>query len=123
MRLTVRAIERAFGERIEFLEASDGVQGIRLAWRERPEVVVADEISSRAGAFALAKDLTGAMEPFRGVIVILLDRPHDGWLAKWSGADAWFTKPADPFALAGRLVELVRARRDTADSPAVEASA
>ncbi len=121
-RLAVRAIERAVGEPLEFLEAGDGVRGIRLAWRERPEIVVADEIASRAGAFALAKDLRGAEEPYPGVIVILLDRPHDAWLARWSGADAWFTKPVDPFALADRLVELVMARRAGAE-PAPEASA
>jgi DNA-binding response OmpR family regulator len=133
MALAVRAIGRTLGEPIEFLEASDGVRGIRLAWRERPEVVVADEISSRAGAFALARDLRGATEPYPGVIVVLLDRPHDAWLAKWSGADAWFIKPVDPFALADRLVELVLARRAGAgvqggggtgdESVAVEASA
>jgi hypothetical protein len=50
------------------------------------------------------------LEPFQGAIVILLDRPHDAWLAKWSGADAWFTKPADPFELADRVVELVQSR-------------
>jgi DNA-binding response OmpR family regulator len=68
---------------------------------------VADEIASRAGAFALARDLRGATEPYPGVIVILLERKHDTWLARWSGADAWFVKPVDPFDVADRLVELV----------------
>jgi len=40
--------------------------------------------------------------------VVLLERRHDAWLAKWSGADAWFVKPADPFAITDRIVELVR---------------
>ena len=26
---------------------------------------------------------------------------------RWSGADAWFVKPVDPFELADRLLELV----------------
>jgi hypothetical protein len=43
------------------------------------------------------------------VIVILLERKHDAWLAKWSGADAWFVKPVDPFELADRLLDLVSA--------------
>jgi hypothetical protein len=68
---------------------------------------VADEAASRAGAFALARDLRGAEVPFAGVIVILLDRPHDAWLANWSGADAWFVKPFDPFALADTMMELL----------------
>ena len=45
--------------------------------------------------------------PFTGVIVILLERKHDAWLARWSGADAWFVRPVDPFELADRVLELV----------------
>jgi DNA-binding response OmpR family regulator len=115
LRLAVRAVGRTLDEPIEFLEAADGVRGARIAWRDRPDVVVADEISSRAGAFALARDLKFAYEPYPGVILVLLDRPHDAWLAKWSGADAWLTKPVDPFELADRLLELVRARRARGD--------
>jgi DNA-binding response OmpR family regulator len=114
MKLAVRAVGRTLEEPVEFLEAPDGVRGVRLAWRDRPEVVVAEEISSPAGAFALARDLKNASEPYPGVVVILLDRPHDAWLARWSGADAWFTKPVDPFELADRLVELIRTRRGQA---------
>jgi DNA-binding response OmpR family regulator len=110
MRLSVRSIERRIGERIEFLEASNGVEGLKIAWRESPDVIVADEIQSRAGAFAMARDLRNAERPFEGAIVILLDRPHDAWLAKWSGADAWFVKPVDPFELADRVQELAARR-------------
>jgi DNA-binding response OmpR family regulator len=107
MRLAVAGIERQGMGPTTFVEEPDGRRGIRRAWQELPDVVVADEITSRAGAFALARDLRGADRPFPGSIVILLDRPHDVWLARWSGADAWFVKPVDPFALASRVVELV----------------
>jgi DNA-binding response OmpR family regulator len=50
------------------------------------------------------------VDPYTGAIVILLDREQDRWLARWSGADAWFVKPVDPFALADQLVALVAAR-------------
>jgi DNA-binding response OmpR family regulator len=106
--LAVRSIERALGTELRFRAAKDGELGIRAARRDRPEVIVADEIASRAGAFALAKELReGAAEPYGGIIVILLERKHDAWLARWSGADAWFVKPVDPFALAERVLELV----------------
>ena len=49
-------------------------------------------------------------EEGRGVIVILLERRQDEWLAKWSGADAWFVRPVDPFELADRVLELVMAK-------------
>jgi two-component system alkaline phosphatase synthesis response regulator PhoP len=110
MRLSVAGIERKIDQRLEFISARNGEEGLKKAWREGPDVVVADEIASRAGAFAMARDLRGAQEPFQGVIVILLDRPHDQWLAKWSGADAWFVKPVDPFALADRVLELLEKR-------------
>lgn len=97
------------GEEVEFLEAIDGERGIKLAWREAPDVIVADEIASRAGAFALCHELHDAPEPFTGAIVVLLERPHDAWLAEWSGADAWFVKPVDAFALSAKVRELAAA--------------
>jgi DNA-binding response OmpR family regulator len=108
MRLAVSSIQRRLGRPLTFLEAADGERGVKVAWRERPDAVVADEIASRMGAFALAKDLRGAHDPYPGAIVILLERRYDAWLARWSGADAWFVKPVDPFELADRLLELVR---------------
>ncbi len=109
-RLAVANIERRLGSPLEFVEAPDGEIGRKLAWRERPDAVVADEIASRMGAFALAKDLRGATDPYPGAIVILLERKQDAWLARWSGADAWFVRPVDPFELADRLLELVTTR-------------
>ena len=107
MALAVRSIERAIGTELRFRAAANGELGIEAALRDRPDVIVADEIASRAGAFALAKQLRDADDPYPGVIVILLERKHDAWLAEWSGADAWFVKPVDPFELADRLLELV----------------
>lgn len=110
MRLVVRSIERAVGSPLRFLEAADGDEGLRICLRERPDAVVADEIASRAGAFALARSVRGDPDPYGGVIVILLERRHDEWLARWSGADAWFVRPIDPFELADRLLGLIRQR-------------
>ena len=107
MALAMRSVERALGTELRFRAAANGELGIRAALRDRPDVVVADEIASRAGAFALAKALRDDTEPYTGVIMILLERSHDAWLARWSGADAWFVRPVDPFELADRLLELV----------------
>ena len=101
MALSVRSIERALRTELRFRAAANGELGIRAALRDRPDIVVADEIASRAGAFALAKALRDDSVPFTGVIVILLERKHDAWLARWSGADAWYVKPVDPFELGG----------------------
>lgn len=112
LRVSLGSVERRTGEPWTYLEAPDGVAGIRLAWREAPDLVVADEIASRAGAFAVARDLTGAMDPFPGKIVLILARREDEWLARWSGADAWLVRPVDPFALADTVTSLVRPRTE-----------
>jgi DNA-binding response OmpR family regulator len=119
MRLVVRSIERRVGSPLRFLEAANGDEGARIALRERPDAVVADEIASRAGAFALAKALRGDADPYRGVIVILLERRQDEWLARWSGADAWFVRPVDPFDVADRLLELLGATEPTTERETV----
>jgi DNA-binding response OmpR family regulator len=110
MELAVRSVERRIGEPITFVDAADGERGRAIAMRRRPAAIVADEFASREGAFSLARTLRGDMHPYTGVIVILLDRKQDGWLARWSGADAWFVKPVDPFALADALVERLSVR-------------
>lgn len=107
LRLAVESAGRASGEPWQHLETANGLDGLRAAWRELPDVVVVDEILSGAGAFAVAKDLRGAAQPFPGVIVIVLARQLDEWLARWSGADAWVSRPVDPFALADTVVSLL----------------
>ena len=111
MRVAVGSLERRLGTPVTFLDAPDGERGARVGLRERPDAVLADEIASRAGAFSMARDLRGAADPYLGPIVIILERKHDAWLARWSGADAWFVRPVDPFELSDRLVELIRGRQ------------
>src|SRR5437762_2682297 len=113
MALVGRSARRAMSgpgpeEPFELLQASDGGRGMALAWEGRRDVVVADEITSRAGAFAVARELKGADPPCRGQVVVLLERRVDAWLARWSGADAWFVKPVDPFALAEAIAGFAR---------------
>jgi DNA-binding response OmpR family regulator len=116
------SLGRRAGESLDVTTETNGERAVMAAWRDGPEVIVADEVASRMGAFGLAKDLRDATKPFRGVIVILLDRPHDGWLARWSGADAWFVKPFDAFALADTVWDLVHENRDRDASAAALAA-
>jgi DNA-binding response OmpR family regulator len=114
--LVARSVRRglAAGEPFEVLEASDGITGAALAWSQVPDVVVADQITSRAGAFALTRELKGAERPHPARIVIVLDRAVDEWLARWAGADAWFVKPIDPFAVADAVRGFFEAPKEEA---------
>jgi CheY-like chemotaxis protein len=100
MSLVASGVRRSGNEPLDIVEASDGVKALELASRFPADVVVADEITSRAGAFAVTRDLKGMAQPYPGRVVIFLERPQDAWLAAWSGADAWFVKPVNPFEVA-----------------------
>jgi DNA-binding response OmpR family regulator len=110
MALTVRSVERRLGQELRFRAAANGRLALTAALRDRPDIVIADELASRMGAFALARSLRDDADPFTGVIIVLLERKHDAWLASWSGADAWYVKPADPFAVADRVWDLLDER-------------
>jgi tight adherence protein B len=45
MRLAVGSVERQGAGPLEFLEEPNGESGVATAWRERPDVIVADEIT------------------------------------------------------------------------------
>ena len=70
MALTVRSIERRLGEPLRFRAAANGELAARAVLRDRPDIVIADEIASRMGAFALARSLRDDAAPYAGVIVI-----------------------------------------------------
>lgn len=40
-------------------------------------------------------------------IMVIIQRPQDSWLAKWSGAEAVISHPIDPFTLAAKVAELL----------------
>ena len=66
MALGVRSLERRLGVELRFRAAKDGALGIKAALRDRPDIIVADEIASHAGAFALAKRLRDDVSPTPG---------------------------------------------------------
>jgi DNA-binding response OmpR family regulator len=107
-----RRVRAAVGSDVDYVEAESGREARRLAAETRPDVVVADETTEPFGAFGLARELKMTPAPPR--VVILLERPEDAWLARWSGADRWLVRPVDPFELA----EVVRSLAATPDAVA-----
>lgn len=87
-------------------EAAEGLEALRIARTEAPDLVVADSSTEPFGAFGLARELK--ILPETPAILIVLDRAQDDWLAKWSGADAWLVQPVDAFELARVAGGLVR---------------
>jgi chemosensory pili system protein ChpA (sensor histidine kinase/response regulator) len=86
----------------------------REAWAQleerTPSAVVVDLHAGSAGGFALARDMSYDARFSNIPVVILLDRSHDGWLARQAGASLYRIKPVDAVELARDLRELVTAR-------------
>jgi DNA-binding response OmpR family regulator len=96
-------VRASVGSDVGYSVAMNGLEAIRTAAEQEPDVVIADETTEPYGAFGLSRELKTLPRPPR--IVVILERAQDTWLAKWSGADVWFVRPVDPFLLA----EAVRA--------------
>lgn len=93
--LEVRTPERA-------LQQLDDVGGFDL--------VLADNDTAPSGGFYLAREVKarGKMGHDVPPVVLLLARDQDKFLAKWSEADAFIIKPADPFDLHTVIQAVVR---------------
>ena len=90
-------IRRALDPSYQIDEASNGLEALKRARDEGYDLVIADETTEPFGAFGLARELK--ILPYPPAVIVLLERPQDTWLAKWSGADRWLTQPIDPFEL------------------------
>ncbi len=91
-------VRLSVGSDAGYIDAANGLEALRLAKDQHPDVVIADETTEPFGAFGLARELKMLPQPPK--VVVLLERAQDTWLARWSGADRWLLRPVDPFELA-----------------------
>jgi CheY-like chemotaxis protein len=95
----------------EVIDAEDGLRGVALAQRQRPQIIVLDLMMPVMDGYAvleaLAKDDRTASVP----VVVLSARatPDEAERAMGAGARRFLEKPFDPDLLAGELNELLAA--------------
>ncbi len=109
-------IRRALDPAYQIDEASNGLEALKRARGEGYDLVIADETTEPFGAFGLARELK--ILPYPPAVIVLLERPQDTWLAKWSGADRWLTQPIDPFELNRAARELLAELQETGPTDA-----
>jgi CheY-like chemotaxis protein len=121
LRLALERLESGDpADEVQFLETGNGNDATVLAETRRPDLVVVEVGVTPYGAFGITRDIKGSPETACPVIIVL-ERPQDEWLARWSGADALVNRPADPFALAQVAGRLIQERRGVA-APVREAA-
>ncbi len=95
-------VEAALGGDHELRRVRRGADVLGAVQADVPDLVVLDLQIGNMGGMAACMALrleegAGRVEPVP--VLMLLDRPHDEFLAKRSAADGWLTKPIDPFRL------------------------
>jgi two-component system alkaline phosphatase synthesis response regulator PhoP len=103
-------------EGFEVLLAGDGLVGLEVALRERPDVIVSDVNMPGMGGVAMVKALRGDARTSQVRIVMLtsessVESEAEGLAA---GADDYILKPVEPRRLAARVKALLARSRPTA---------
>ena len=89
----------------EVLVAEDGVQALELIFKEKPDLVLADLMMPKMSGYRLIETLRENVETKRLPVIILTAKAWKEDLEKGirCGADAFITKPFDPFDLVERV--------------------
>lgn len=76
------------------------------------DIILGDADTHPTGGFYLAREVKARVAAGEEMppVVLLIARPQDEYLSRWSEADAWLLKPVDPFDLAEVIEALVDGR-------------
>src|SRR6185369_12223437 len=92
----------------EVLTAPDGVKGISIAGRERPDAIVSDINMPGVDGFTLCRKLREAGNPVPIVLLTSRDNEIDEALGLELGADDYIAKPFSTRVLLARVGALLR---------------
>lgn len=97
----------------DVVDAETGEEGIEVAAREHPDLVLMDlQLPGIDGAEALQRLRAGVLDPDVPVVAVTaLAMPADRAAAVDAGFDGWIEKPISVRALPGQVADLL-ARRD-----------
>lgn len=100
------------------ITAKDGLEAIRLARTEKPDLIVLDVMMPGLDGFAAAEHLRHLKELSKTLIVFLTARNDEESELKGFnvGADDYITKPIKPKLLVSRVKALLRRKTDGAET-------
>lgn len=112
-KFAIRALVRGLlkGPGYDFVEAEDGAQGLRLARRERPDLVISDVEMPQMNGLELCRFLRSDPALRRVPVVLLTSRTDDRTRedAARVGATAFMNKPIEADLLEAKVRELLPA--------------
>lgn len=96
--------------KLNWIESATSAGALMKISESKPAVVVLDADAPKVGGMAVAQDILNELD-VQPVIMLLIARPQDQWLAKWSGAGFTVLAPYDPLDLQETMVKAIRAAR------------
>jgi DNA-binding response OmpR family regulator len=93
----------------EIVEVATEAMLFRLLDAGGVEVMVLDGEAQPAGGMGVCRQAKDEIHQCP-LVLLIIGRPDDGWLATWSRADAVVSNPLDPVELARELAGLMRQR-------------
>jgi DNA-binding response OmpR family regulator len=94
----------------DVLEAADGQEGLNKTRNDRPDLVILDLMLPKLDGFKVCRMLKFD-EKYKHIPIIMFTaraQEKDKELGKEMGADAYITKPFEPEALVGKIMELLK---------------
>ncbi|MHB8835876.1 MAG: diguanylate cyclase [Candidatus Methylomirabilia bacterium] len=93
----------------EVILARDGIEAIKKAWQEYPDVVVSDVVMPRLNGYQVCRLLRDHQSTARIPVILLtsLDQRQDVFWGLKSGADKFITKGGDIAALVAQIHEFL----------------
>ncbi len=104
----------------EVILARDGIEAIKKAWQEAPDLVVSDVVMPRLNGYQVCRLLRDHQSTARIPVILLtsLDQRQDAFWGLKSGADKFITKGGDIPALVAQIHEFLEERGLTAATAA-----
>ncbi|MDR2454285.1 MAG: hypothetical protein LBD51_07050 [Bifidobacteriaceae bacterium] len=106
VRDTIGQVIGAQSTPIEWTEVATHQMAMANCFEHRYDLVVIDNESAKLGGVGLVRQMRAEL-PWQPVVLLLLARQQDAWLAAWSGADAALLQPVDPFELVSQAARLM----------------
>jgi DNA-binding response OmpR family regulator len=96
----------------DVLEAPDGLEGVRLALTDRPDLIILDLMMPTASGDSALKFMRGTPELANIPVLVVSAHPDIARIARQNGANDWIAKPVTIGELTAKITSILSARSD-----------
>lgn len=101
------------GSGYELFEATNGEEGLEVALREKPDLILLDVAMPKMNGFEVCRRIKSNPATKDTVVIMLtaMSQQSDHQQGEEARADAYFTKPFSPIALLNKINEVLASQK------------